>query len=199
MSNSIKSGTGNGNSANVDIKNRLHTGSISRSERDAAIADGRYYIMSTGVVNLSDDVETPIIYIKNSDAIRNVYLDIFISTTGLSASGTGNVYLRSHVQLDSSSTIITEAKPALVGNANTTSQETFNGDVFKGETGDTFVNTIQFVAFVQQPGDPQQNQILAVLPKNGDVCFTFEAPTGNTDMDVSIIITAYYLDTELPT
>ena len=197
MSDVIKDGTGKGYTAKVDAQGRLHTGSVARSERDAAIADGRLFIMSSGIVTLTNAVETPVIYIKNTDA-RNLYMDIFFATTGTSTGGSGNFYTRSHVSLDASSTIITEAKLAAVGNANTTSSNAFNGLVYYGETGDTFVNTVQFVTFIQQAGSSLETPIRAILQKNGDVAYTYQAPTGNTSMEVTVIVTAYYLDTELP-
>lgn len=197
MSMEIKDGTGDCHRARVDEDKRLHVGSVSRTERDAAISDGRLFIMSTGLIDLADDAETPLIYVKNQSD-RNLYLDLFISTTGQSTGGSGNIYLKSHVALDPTSTIITEAKPALVGNANTTSTKTFDGIVYKGETGDTFVNTINFATFIDQATNGINTPILAVLPKNGDICYTYKAPTGNTSMEVVILVTAYYLDEHLP-
>ena len=197
MLNTIKDGTGDGFSAQVDSKNRLHVASVGRTEDNAAISDGRFFIASSQVVTLTDDLVTPVLLIENLDT-RDLVLDIMITTTGTSTNGVGNSYLSTWAFLDNSSTIISNAVPASVGNSNTLSVELFNGNVYLGQTGDTIVGATQFVTFIQQPGDKEEQGLRAILGKNGNTALAYQAPAGNTNMEVSIIVAFYYLDSELP-
>lgn len=197
MSNPIKDGTGTGNLVKVDTHNRLHTGSVNRTEVDAAIADGRLFIVSSTLITLTNDVLTPLIYIKNNDD-RLLALNLFIMTTGASTGGTGNAYIKTYANLDDSSTIITNAKPALVGNANPTSTKQFNGEVYYGATGDTIVGGVQFVTFILQDTEGLTTPTYSALSKGGDASYAYQAPAGNTSTEISVIMTAYYIDEDLP-
>lgn len=201
MSTEIKDGSGNCYGAKVDAENRLHTGTISRTERDAAIADGRLFITNSTLIELTDAVDTPIYYIKNTDATRNLYLDIFDITVGTSTGGgSGDILIKTWAGIDeTNSTLVTNARTALVGNGNTQSTKTFVGDVFYGAPGDTIVGGANFNNILLKSTDSRYTvQTSAVFIKGANAAFSVTAPTGNTSMKVSLLFIAYYLDAELP-
>lgn len=197
MSESLKDGTGEGFFARVDAKNRAHNGVISRTESNAAVDDGRLFLFSTLTVTLTNALITPMMYIKNEDD-RDLFLDTFLITTGTSTGGTGSYTLSTHAAIDVSSTIVTEAKPMIAANAKLSSSNTFNGDSFLGESGDTLVGGFNVTAFLAAPGEPITFNNQTAFPKGVSGLFAVTPPPGNTSMDVSLILVAYYLDGELP-
>jgi hypothetical protein len=197
MSINIKDGSGEAYLAKIDVHNRLHTGTVSRTERDAAIADGRLFIMSTNVITLTDDVRTPCIFLQNDDK-RPMYLDLFVSTTGPSDAATGSVKMTSWINVSPTSTIVSNAVPANVGNANTTSAKIYNGLAYQGVTGDTIVGGANLVTWIRPQESTIETPMLAVLAKGANGIFAFQAPAGNTSMEVTILLTVYYLDDHLP-
>lgn len=195
----IKDGTGSGNSVKVDEKFRLHTGSVSRAERDAALARGQFFIANTTVLTLTDDSETPIFYIKNN-ADKNLRLEIFDLYVGASTNGAGDVIVKTYGAVDESSSIVTEAKTLNLGNANIGSQNTFEGVAYKGETGDTLVGGFNFNNIILRDTDSRfKIDTTAVLPKGSNGLFTVTPPSGNTSMNMSLLLFFYYLDENLPT
>lgn len=196
MSNVIKDGTGTGRSAKVDNKNRLHTSSTSRGELDDQITRGNAFIIATPVISITDSNEVPMIYIKNNDD-RILNLNVFIMTAGDTTGGTGNAYVKTYAQPDPSSTIITEAKQALVGNANPTSAKQFEGLAYYGETGDTIVGGIQFVNFILQAKEGLTTPTYSALNKGASAIYAYTPPSGNTDCEVSLILVVSYQDEEL--
>ncbi len=198
MSFVIENGVGNGSKLRVDLKHRAHTGTVSRAERDAAIDDGRFFISNSTLITLTDDVETPIFYMKTTDD-RDLYLDLFDMTVGTSTDGVGDTVIKTYGNASETSTIVTEAKPALVGNAVVGSPEAFDGVVYRGETGDTIVGGQNFNNIILKPDDSRFSIFTsAVLPKGNSALFSVTAPTGNTSMKVSLLFYAYYLDSQLP-
>ena len=198
MSATIQDGSGNCNFAKVDSKNRLHSGTVSRTERDAAIADGRMFITNSTLIELTSATETPIYYMKNNDN-RKLYLDIFDITVGTSDSP-GDIIVKTHAGIDEdNSTLVTNARPALVGNANLASQETFDGIVYSGQPGDTIVGGAVFNNIIMKENDSRFTvQTSAVLPKGINAAFSVVPPTGNTSMKVSLLFIIYFLDEDLP-
>jgi hypothetical protein len=197
MSDILKDGTGKGNSAKVDGNNRLHTATVSRTEENNAIVRGDFFITSSGVITVTDDAETPLWYIKNNDS-RNLYLGLYIISAGESTSGTGFAKTKTYAVPDPTSTIITEAKAGLAGNANLSSAVQFNGVVYRGETGDTVVGGANFNTIHHPAGQfNYQLPVVAVIPKGFEGCFTYTAPPGNTSQEVIMTIECYYLDEEL--
>lgn len=197
MSNTIKDGAGAGYSAKVDAKKRLHTSSVSRSERDAAIQAGRFYIMSTQKITLTDDNITPMLYFKNNDPDRDLFIDIVIVTTGPSTGGTGAYLTSTWGAIDDSSTIVSEAKTVAVINAKIGSSEVFNGNIYKGESGDTIVNGTNISSFVHNPGDKTEFEARASIPNGNHAMIAITPPTGNTSMEAAVTLTVWYLDEDL--
>jgi len=195
----IDDGTGGGYQAQVDKLNRMHSATVIRSERDAAIIDARAFIISSAVITLTSAAETPILYFKNNDS-RDLYLDVFISNFGTSTGGgTNDIVLRTYANIDDSSTIVSNAVDASIGNANLASSVTFTGVAYKGATGDTIVGGTDVGTFIRKStseGDVIQTS--AVAPKGFNTLFSIEPPTGNTSMDVTITQFVYYIDKDLP-
>ncbi len=66
MSEMIKDGTGTGFITKVNSLNRLFVDSISTDDAIAANKAGDAYNINSGVINLSDAVDTPVLYLKNT-------------------------------------------------------------------------------------------------------------------------------------
>jgi len=198
MLNTVKDGTGQGHSARVDAENRLHSATVSRSERDAAIDDGRYFIMSTKIITLTDALLTPLAYVKNNDSSRDLFIDIAFIWSGASTGGSGSFSISTWTNIDDTSTIVSEAKPLTAGNSRIGHPGVFVGDTFLGESNDTLIAGFNFIEVPKLPTEREEFEPRAILPNGNSTAFAITPPTGNTSMDVSIVLGFYYLDVNLP-
>ena len=89
MADVIKDGKGKGFLAGVNNDNQLLTRSTVLQQRLESSIDGQYFEVTTGEITLTDDVETPILWIRNDDTDQNnrivvdkVFYDVWESTGG---------------------------------------------------------------------------------------------------------------------
>ena len=85
----IKDGTGKGNAAKVDTTKRLNTRAVNNTTAVEALEDGRSFFVSTGIVTLTSDCASQLLYIKNCDA-RDMFILNLIQVFGASTGGTGD-------------------------------------------------------------------------------------------------------------
>ena len=80
----ILDGTGQGNWAKVNDNNRLYTDAITTSESFQASKLGNSYNINTGIIDLTDANETPLIYVKNNEDqdlhILTIVIGVWTST-----------------------------------------------------------------------------------------------------------------------
>ena len=195
----IKDGAGKCNTMRVDSELRAHVASITRTERDAAINKGWAYLFVSGLVTLTNDTESGVLYIKNNDSKDLVISDIYCSF-GTSTVGSGNGRLKVYTEIGDTSTLVSDAAAARATNLkiSDTTAFTSSGIAYDGGTGSTIVggNSIHTILIMEE--SIIDFSVPFHIPTSSNMAFTITAPTGNTSMDVMLAVTGYYLDTELP-
>lgn len=143
MSEIITDGSGSGYKLKIDGNLRARTRAVSTPEDQQATKKGNSYNINTGIIDLTDAAETPLIYIKNNEDnalhIKTIILGAWTSTGG---SGTDGVPKMVIIRNPSTGTII-ESTPTDVdikSNRNFSSSKTLAVDAYKGATGDTMTN-----------------------------------------------------------
>jgi hypothetical protein len=77
----IKNGGAGGDiGVHVDQNAQLHTFSITESERNAAVEQGKAYNLNTGIIALTGTSDSAVFYMKNTEAPINGQTDIVIDT-----------------------------------------------------------------------------------------------------------------------
>ena len=193
----VNDGAGTGSKARVDVAHRLHSGSIVRPERDAAIVKGSAFLAVSSVPTLTNAVNTPVLYIKNGSDDDLMIYNLFLSL-GTSTAGVGNAQFKVYKNIEDTSTIVSTATLALVSNMNVGSALSFVGDSYKGVTGQTIVGGVSMHTALPMPETILDIDIAFMIPKGANMAFSVVPPTSNTSMDIMLAVTCYYVDGEMP-
>lgn len=180
---SIRDGQGGKYLAGVDSKNRLRTRALTTTESENALKEGRAYNLNTGVLTLTDDVDTPVMYVKNNESSE---LHIKAIAVGLGASdGTAGEPVKiTIIRNPTAGTIISSPTNVDINsNRNYGSSDTFDADAYKGATGDTMTDGDDHIIFFQNESGRLFASIDEYLPKGTTIGIKIEAPSGNTSME----------------
>ena len=133
----IDDGTGSGRSAKVDGRNRLLSRSITESNNQAATDIGNSFNINTGIISLTTNGESSILYVKNNEVV-DLHLDAL--SVGIGTLG-GTVTESSVVTLlrnPTGGTVVSDATAAdMTQNRNFGSSKALTADVYKGAEGKT--------------------------------------------------------------
>ena len=195
MSTIIQNGTGKALFAKVDDSNRLHTFSTIESGFRSAKKNGGAFFISSGIIELTSDNESGVLYIKSNE---NSLISIASITVrcGTSVGGATDDYIRRDYTLPSTGTLITEAKPAVVANLLAADSRVLDADTFLGAEGDTVGGT-PFTDDMLQLTDSIRNEGSGfIVPKGTSLGMSITPPIGNTSMKFQVTVTLYLLDAE---
>ena len=186
----IKDGSGAGSEAKVDTTNRLRTRTVSDTSAVEAIQDGRSFFVSTGVVTLTTDSASQLLYVKNCDT-RDLFISQLVQVFGAATCGAGDYQANLYVN-STSGTLICCGACGVVINSNTGSGLTACVIVKVGSEGSTVVG------FAATDLHPESKRVeindLAIIPKGGSVAFGIIPPTGNMSMRTQIGLTFYFIE-----
>ena len=177
--------------AGVDENNRLKVVGQTDSAEVTASIDGRAFFVNSGIINLTSDTKSAIIYIKNTSD-RNLVLVKTTFHLSTSTGGTGNTNY--YVAVNPAGTITSGGSTIVPFNVNLSKllSDPFEGTAFKGATGLTAVSSFGEVeGILTQPGLYQIDSSIT-LPKGASISTLLQAPAGNTSMDVVIDYLCYY-------
>lgn len=133
----IRDGTGTGNNAKVGTDGRLATRCVSIPESLDTALEGNAYNINSGIITLTDELQTPVLYFKNNEV-----MDFIVSTiiVGINVSAPTTPPIITITRNPVSGTIISNAVIAPhVGNRNFQTQNVLDADIFIGETGNTLI------------------------------------------------------------
>lgn len=191
----IKDGTGTGILAKVDDSNRLQTTSTTQSGFRSAQKKGDAFILSTGVITLTTDNESAIIYLKSLEESDLVIENVSIRL-GSSTGGAAIDLIRTDYIQPTTGSLITDAVPALVANLLTSNTTTLNADVFQGSEGKELGGEIVSDDTLQLTGQIKDEAAGFIVPKGTALGLSIKPPSGNTMLKVQILIVVYLLDSE---
>ncbi len=190
----IKNGRGVGNYAEVDSDGRLVTLSTTQTDVTSIVQNGRGFVVSTGIITLTDDSESAILY-----ALINENSDVLITDLtyqfGPSTGGSNPALVNQYVAI-TGGTLVTDADPAAVGNYNTGSNVSLDTATlnYKGDQGKT-VTGISIGSDLVNVGGPQHIvEGGIIVTKGSNIALTVTPPTGNTNMQILIRVSLYLLD-----
>ena len=185
MNSAIRDGTGGGYSAKVDSNNRVHTKSVTDESSLAAIFDGNGYNINTGIITLTNDTDTPVVYVKNNEDFGLVITAVAIGlnySTGGSATDMAQI---TFVRNPTAGTIVSGATAVDINsNRNYGSNNVLDVNAYKGATGNTMTDGQDHILVFANDGGRSFITIAEDLPKGATFGIKVQAPSGNTSMEV---------------
>lgn len=184
--NQIQGGNNPQQVAHVTVEGRLLTKTVALDAQQDAAEHGNTYNVDTGVFTLTDDAETPVLFLCNVGEDVSIKLSRLSLTAGPSAGGAGQVLASLHTNITGGS-IVTDPE-APFKNLNVTSPKTPMATARRGVTGSTFVSgNSEPVLRALFPGAPLfavAPYDHVVIPRGGSVLIAITPPPGNTSMTI---------------
>lgn len=190
----ITDGTGSGHKVKIDGNNRMSAVTVASTETEEATHLGNSYNINSGVITLTNDVDTPVVYLKNNETA-----EIHITGTAYgmwtSTGGSPTDIQITLIRNPTVGTIITNANPvAINSNRNYGSAKTLTGDVYVGATGDTMTDGEDHIIFYLNSGSRIAPPIDEIVPKGSSIGIKVKPPAGNTSMQMYAAILLYIED-----
>lgn len=185
MAEAIKNGVGNGDLAKVDNSNRLCVRSVVDSTFQESLSFGRAFVISSGIVNLTNAAASGILYIKNNEN-RDMLLSKLNIFIGNSTGGTAvtNFVITSTIN-PTGGTLISAASSVTPANLNFGASSSISMDSFKGVQGSTVSGGIA-VSDIQPDSGRFPLIDVAILPKGFSIAISITPKTSNTNLDVIV-------------
>jgi len=182
----IKDGTGTGNTAKVDDKNRLSTMSVVQSGGVSAALDGDLYNINTEIIILTSSNLSGLLYIKNTNLVPWV-LDRVFYNAGNSTGGTGD-FLAEVVANPTTGTLISAGTDITPHNLNFGSNEILAATTKKGSEGSTITDgTVRVSTIIPTSGTRVLIAFDAIImPAGSSAAIQITPQTGNTSMSIQV-------------
>lgn len=187
----IKDGTGTGYLAGVNSDNQLMTRATAVEQRLESSIDGNYYEATTGEITITDALETPMVYIKNTDTDPNnrivvdrVFVDVW-ETTGGSGGGTLEYYKNPD---------IAGGTDIIPNNSNFGVGDNMVGEFKKSMTTQADGSGNHFWWNYVSVGSHVIEEGRIVIPPGYSFGINYKAPSGNTSQVISINVAMFDFD-----
>lgn len=195
MAEVIRDGTGKGYLVKVNEDNQMLTSAVTSGVEIEANENGDAYNINTGLVSLTDAVDTPLLYLKNNEdnefIISVVVIGMFNSAGGDSTADVYSTFIRNPTL----GTIISDAVAVpIISNRNYGSNKVLDADVFLGATGRTMTNGDDHILVRMSVNSRTFVPINEVLPKGTSIGIKIKPPTSNTAMTAYVAIIGYIHD-----
>jgi hypothetical protein len=180
----IEDGAGNGKRVRVNGNNRLLANAVTITEDEQATKKGRSYNINTGVITLTDAVDTPIIYVKNNGD-DDLHITAIAVGLGPSTGGTGGIPKITVTKNPTAGTIVDNATAVdIESNRNYGSALTLVVDAYKGATGNTMTDGTDHLILFQNASGRLFAAIDEIIPKGSSIGVKVDPQASNTSMDV---------------
>jgi len=190
----VKDGTGDGYSARVDAGHSLHTFAITTNEKKQATEDGDAYNINTGVITLTDAVDTPLLYVKNNES-RTFHIDLIVLYAGTSTGGTATLGVEYTVVRNPTAGTIISSTPTdapMESNANFGSNNIATVDAYIGATGDTMTDGTDHDILKHTLLSRVEVPIEVSLTNGSSIGIKIKPPTSNTSLETYCAILGHY-------
>ena len=193
MTDFIQDGTGSGNRAKVDTKNRLHTLSTIETGGTEAALQGDLYNVNSGTINLTSDSASALYYIKNTDSVNWIVNRVFYNA-GVSTGGSGD-FLAEVVANPTLGTLIDSGANLDIHNLNFGSSKQLTALSKVGVEGSTVTDGVVRVGTIIPTSGTRV--LIAfdsiVLEPGSSLAITITPQTGNTAMNIQVGLNLYRL------
>jgi hypothetical protein len=184
MAEIIKDGR-TGDTAKIDVNNRLHTNALSVDVTLSETLNNNAYDISTGgLVTLTGTGESALIYLKNNNNEDLIVTTVFLDSTA-STGGSGSGSLKWYLNPEAG-TLIDDASEALTINRRIGSPNNISADRYKA-TGES--KTLTGGTEITFPVNAGVNILFGkpfVIPKGQRFGVSYTPPTGNSSMGIQI-------------
>ena len=193
----IRDGAGQGSLAKVNENQRLYTRSITQDEEVLANENGDAYNINTGIVTLTDSVDTPVLYIKNNEnqslVITAVVVGVGPSTNGTT---TTDMTTATFIRNPTTGTIITSTPTdvPIKGNRNYGSAKTLTVDAYVGATGDTMTGGDDHIFIFLSTSSRTFININEILPKGSSFGIKINPLPSNSSQQMYVAVICYLRD-----
>ena len=182
----IKDGSGTGNTAMVDDKNRLRTmATIETGGTDAALV-GDLFNINTETINLTSSGASSLLYIKNTNLVPWIVDRVFYNA-GESTGGTGD-FLAEVIANPKEGTLISAGVALIAHNLNFGSNKVLAADLLKGAEGSTITDGVVRVSTIIPTSGSRV--LIAfdaiVMPAGSSLAIKITPQTGNTSMNIQV-------------
>jgi hypothetical protein len=196
MSEMLRDGTGSGNLQKVDANNRALTRSVNTPEDEQATKLGTSYNINTGIIDLTNANETPLIYIKNNEDedlhIQTIIIGTWSSTGGSGTDGVPKaVFLRNPI---TGTTVENTNDVDIISNRNYGSSKTLTVDAYKGATGETLTGGTDHIIIQMGTSGRTVVSIDEVIPKGSSFGIKYTPQGSNTSQKVYAAVVAHLID-----
>jgi len=197
MGNIIEDGGGDGYKANVSSDHRLLTRAVTETEEIDANERGDAYNVNTGTVTLTDDVDTPVFYIKNNEE-KELVIVTLIFGFGSSTGGTTTEMIEiTIIRNPTGGTIVSGATNVdISSNRNYGSSNTMDALAYKGATGLTLTGGEDHIFAY---ASPKGRTVLAInenIPKGSSMGIKIKPQSSNTSMPIYVAAVSYLHEDE---
>ncbi len=193
----IRDGSGKGNLAKVNANQRLYTRAVTQAEEVLANEAGRAFNLNTGIVTLTDSVDTPLIYIKNNED-ENLVISAVAIGIGPSTGGTTltDMTTATFIRNPTTGTVITDTPTNVPINSNRNygSARTLTADVFLGATGDTMTDGDDHIFVFLGTSARAFIAINEILPKGSSFGIKINPLPGNSSQQMYVAVICYLRD-----
>ena len=190
MTGVIKSGD-SGKTARVDGDNRLSTFSVTQSEGISKARSGQAFLITHPVVELTDDAESFVFYLRNDDTVSWILEDISV-TYGKSTGGEGLEFSTRAVVNPSGGSLLSGDDGAAI-NLKVGAPQILASTVKSGAQGATATGgSSLFPSIVIS--DQRTNTFIGgpvVLPPSTAFASAVTPPTGNTSLKIKLNMLAF--------
>jgi hypothetical protein len=185
----IQDGAGKGYKAKVNSENNLIIRNTSIEQHTNSAINGKYYEATTGLITLTDAVETGVLYLKNNESTYMV-IDKFFLDVWASANGVGGGKMRYY-----KNPTVTGGSALTPVNTNFSFPDVLGLDL-KGLTTMTG-GTVWYVGYFAASSTMVVDEEKFCVPPGYGFGLSIEAPASNTSMVLSVNIAFYRFDINL--
>ena len=185
----IKDGTGSGDTAKVDLSNRLNTRSIISCSIHEAAEAGEALFVSSGLVTLTTCCQSAILWYQNDECRDLLITDVFFSV-GSSTGGTGSVTFAFRKNATGLSSAVGDA---LFTNPNFGSNTTFCSTSERGEEGATVTGGCATAGFFIALDGTTELSATLVIPKGKSISVQVTPPASNTNLVVAVALRSFFI------
>jgi len=190
MSGVIKSGK-DGNTADVDDDNRLKTFAVTQTQEVSSARNEQAFLVTHPIVNLTDDAESFVFYLRNDDSVPWILEDIR-ATFGKSTGGEGLEFSSRTVVNPSGGSLLSGDDGAAI-NLKVGAPQILASTVKSGVQGATATGgSSLFPSIVIS--DQMTTTFIGgpvVLPPSTSFAYAVTPPTGNTSLNIKLNILVF--------
>jgi hypothetical protein len=190
----IRDGSGTGNLAKINANKRLYVQAVTESEEFASNVSGDAYNINTGVITLTDSVDTPCLYLKNNET-QDLVISAVAIGLGPSTGGSGGWAKATFIRNPTTGTIISSPTNVDINsNRNYGSSNTLTADAYKGATGDTMTDGTDHSIVNIGTSGPSFITINEIVPQGKSFGVKIDPQPSNTSQDVYVAVICYLKD-----